>query len=676
VKALLVTIILSSALVGGLAAATLSVEEQQRIIDNYVAFTLGKDSDGRPLQAALHEADHDHGGYKCGTPAILEFYRNYSSLDPRLVEAAGAALATRPTTEHYYDTPGGRVRIHYDKTGPAQVWQAGVDSDGDGVPDYVETLAGYADRAYAYMTDTLGYPDPVDDSGTPSGGDSRVDIYLISLSANYYGATWPEYVSFPGGTPAVTPSWVVIDHDFQQIPAYVGRPLEAAKVTMAHEMFHTVHFSIDASEKIEWFEMTAVWMEEEQWDDVNDYYYYTPKFFNIPTRSLQSTWDTHHYASAIFPIFLSERYGDDIIRSVWEYSAINYNLTSYLQGCNLAIDSATCGKESYHSAFAEFAVWNFFTGPYAHQAPAGIGYPEAAAYDFFKLESMALHRQYPIYVPANTNQHLPEPNAATYIRMENLQAVTPNASPSWFFFCDTTPGYWGVSAIYQLEQYPDSHVVRTGVAKSVRNIFIDSLVGFWDCDSNATVWDSCLQDSVIVCTDSTFPPIDVSRYRSVTLVLSPTITDANYFATHPDVAMAYSLAEPSSVDSSLLNLPAAVLAPYPNPAVVSDMDGVPLRFKFRLPTDSTTYPAYPSAYLVVDVFSIAGERVITVEGRFIEDDRTGEHREGIYEAEWNMKNAGGKEVASGAYLAYARLFTSSARAVLLAEDRVKVALIR
>jgi hypothetical protein len=132
----------------------------------------------------------------------------------------------------------------------------------------------------------------------------------------------------------------------------------------------------------------------------------------------------------------------------------------------------------------------------------------------------------------------------------------------------------------------------------------------------------------------------------------------------------------NAIDSSLLNVPSAVLAPYPNPAVVSEMGGSGLTFRFRLPTDSTTYPAYPTAYLLVDLFTVAGERVKTVEGVFVGEDRTGEHREGVYEAQWNMRNDGGNEVASGVYLACARLFESSDKKSLLAEDRVKVAVIR
>ena len=110
--------------------------------------------------------------------------------------------------------------------------------------------------------------------------------------------------------------------------------------------------------------------------------------------------------------------------------------------------------------------------------------------------------------------------------------------------------------------------------------------------------------------------------------------------------------------------------------MASELAGEGVTFRFQVGTDETTTPIRQSAYLLVDVYSIAGERVKTVEGEFAGDDRTGEHRSGIFEAKWDMRNEGGDDVASGVYLAYARLYEGPYKRELLAEDHVKVALIR
>ena len=84
----------------------------------------------RSTTAATDDGDSRY--HKCGTPALLEFQRNYRNLDPSLLAAYGSvAAADRPITQFSYDSPGGRIKIHYDKTGSGAVWQANVDSDGD-----------------------------------------------------------------------------------------------------------------------------------------------------------------------------------------------------------------------------------------------------------------------------------------------------------------------------------------------------------------------------------------------------------------------------------------------------------------------------------------------------------------------------------------------------------------
>jgi hypothetical protein len=655
-------------------ADELSVDRQREIIENYL-YVRGQRSTPSAVASDLTGGE-PLPPVKCGTPAILEFYRNYENLDRDLVEALGAQFASRPVLSYAYDTPGGHIRVHYEKVGEDAVWQANVDSDVDGTPDYVETFGLIADSVYSYMTDTLGYPAPEVDSAETGGEDARTDIYLVHLSAGLYALTWPVYDSFTEMGRRTTPVWLEVSCDFQNVATYANRPLDAARVTLAHELFHGSHFNMDPAEDITWFEMSATWMEEEQYDEINDYYGYLPFYFNSPKQSLQSTLGNHPYASVLFPIFLSEVYGRDIIKSIWMHASASLRRT-YTEAADFAIDSSSGGTDDFHTAFAQFAVWNFFTGVYADQAPNGIGYSEKAAYPYIPLDAMEIHRSYPVLLYDGNYDSFPQPNAAMYTRLENLEAVADIADTlNWYVFGDSVhSGGWGVSAIFQMASVPDSHVVRTLFDSGEINDFgravdLDSLIGdVWVCTKDTLVNDT------VRCIDSMLT-LDLSQYRSITLVFSPTSTTRDTLYHYNRIPLGYSLANRSYLDSSLLNVPSAVLAPYPNPAVVSEMGGTGLTFRFRLPTDSTTYPAYPTAYLLIDLFTVAGERVKTLEGVFIGEDRTGVYREGIYEVQWDMRNDGGKDVASGAYLACARLFESSEKKNLLAEDRVKVAVIR
>ncbi len=656
----------------------LSLEQQRRIIEEFMYATGQK----VPLSAsAAQEDDQPVGRIKCGTPAILRYYRNLDRLDSHLIHSLGAQDMARPQLDYYYDSPRGWIRIHYDKLGTNRVWQADVDTDGDGTPDYVEALGRIADSCYNHMINVLRYPLPAADSACLGGEDNRIDVYLMSLYLGYYGLTYPQYDC---ATDSIhTPSWVVIDHDFQHLPEYVGRPLDAARVTLAHELFHTVHFTLDASEAIAWFEMTAVWMEEEQYDDINDYYTYDTLFFSYPERSIQDTLNNHHYQCMIWPLYLSEKYGVDIIKAIWMEAGALGRGQQYLAAADLKVDSASGHTANIVSAHAEFALWNFFTGPYAQQAPNGIGFSEAEYYSSIPLDRMDLHRTYPVTVPSGYNTHRPQPNGASYLRLENLESlltyywecadtdsvgncvdsveVLDTALSAFVYGNDINAGAWGVSAVYQMKNDPDSHFVNTVyVSDWGSGGFLHDLVG--------VPVDTGDGDTVRI--------IDVRDYRSVTFIFTPTTVNPYLYSGTAVVNLGYNIGDTSAVDPALANVPAAVLTPYPNPAVINEMGGAQLTFRFQAPTDETSYPTYSQALLLVDLYNVAGEYVSTVSGMFTGDDRTGTHRYGIYEAGWDMKNSAGKDVASGVYVAYARLYEGQDKNELLAEDHVKVAVIR
>ena len=223
-----------------------------------------------PLPASLQNVTLPH----CGTAIAFELFANRESLTTGFADAK--ALLQRPSLPHSAVSPDSLFRVHFSTEGNHAVYLSYVDTlhGGNGVPDYVDKIAEIADSVWHFEVDHLGYDAPPSDGS--NGGDSLMDIYIAELGGGYYGYTSPEDVlSDQSAT-----SYIVIDNDFNIWPynqsAELDRRLDAGRVTVAHEFFHTIHFAYDYTETgpdygLYWWEMPATWMEEMAYDDVNDY---------------------------------------------------------------------------------------------------------------------------------------------------------------------------------------------------------------------------------------------------------------------------------------------------------------------------------------------------------------------------------------------------------------------
>jgi hypothetical protein len=205
-------------------------------------------------------------------------------------------------------------------------------------------------------------------------------------------------------------------------------------------------------------------------------------------------------------------------------------------------------------------------------------------------------------------------------------------------------------------------------------------------------------------------------YRSITAIFTPASHVAANYSSSVPIGIAYGVSSESEIDPEKVNLPSAVLYPYPNPAVVANMPEESIFFRFQMETTETSYPGrcadsiiwilritdptytfdfitvdanndttrwvclsnygtQTGVYMMVDIFSIAGERVASIasdralsyQGSFAHGDRV---------IAWDMKNEAGKPVASGAYVAYARMYTSIKNGRFIAQAKAKIAIIR
>lgn len=371
----------------------------------------------------------------CATPAFVWITGHRNELSPEAQKELSLIMPTRPTyttTEKTYNTPSGHFKIHYVTSTLDSVYQSHV-VDSSSVPQYVIFIGGIADFVWTKEVDTLGYTAPPSDSGFPSnGGDGRYDIYLKSMAYGYLGYTQPEYYAPPNYFGAT--SFIVLRNDYS---LYGGNYNDYPRVTTAHEFFHAIQFGYDVNEREYvpsdtlspyhpyWMELTAVWMEDQIYPSINDYVNYLPYFYNYPWISLKAfSSDSndparyyHAYAACIWAFYLSERFGRDIIKSIW-------TVCGNVQGDNVlsATDATLLSKgSSLDKAFREFSVWNYFTGS---RADTVNYYAEGYRYPVVKVDP---NQQYSIY-PVNVASvpHPPEVLSTNYVEFAPELTFSPD----------------------------------------------------------------------------------------------------------------------------------------------------------------------------------------------------------------------------------------------------------
>jgi hypothetical protein len=358
---------------------------------------------------------------KDATPILLEVKKSWPGLSPE-TQAVLKTLLARPVRPYSYDSSEGHFKIHYDTTGTHKVPTA--DGNTNGIPDYVENLAFYADSSYRTMITYLGYRIPPSDG--VAGGDSKYDIYTEDMP--YYGYTQGES---PGPEPWNDyTSYISVHNDFIGFPPNddpEGDQKGAMKVTVAHEYFHAVQFAYDIGEAEWYMEISSTWMEDVAFDPVNDNYNYLPYFFNYPDLSLQTT-TIHEYASFIWNTYLAMNFDNNLIKDIWEGCIYG----TAINEINLALQSRGSSRDE---EFKKFTVWNYIT----NTRDDGLHYEEGTHYPLIKL--MRTHSAYPVI--NNSSSMTPDNLSANYIQF-NPSAGSYNLNIKF----DGQNGYlWGAKAL-------------------------------------------------------------------------------------------------------------------------------------------------------------------------------------------------------------------------------------
>jgi hypothetical protein len=566
----------------------------------------------------------------CATPIFVEFNASREDLTSQAWQKilSPEFHLPRPTgLDSTYDSPSGHFRIHYAITGNDAVYQPLVDINPlDGVPDYVNLCGTVLDSSWLVEVNQLGFTPPPSDSFyillpgfKNNGGDGKYDVYLDNIaSTGTAGYTAPETTQTLGSRRWT--SYVVLRNDYS---IYGGAFLELLRATAAHEFFHTIQFGLDVYEyeyyppdtarfpgdtltpfKLAWLEMSAVWAEEQVYDNINDYQNFLPSFLAFPwlslktfTYSFQNQYSTgyHPYGSCLWPIFLSERFGTDIIRSIW-------NKCGQYTGDNVFNDPP--GRKSatrdvldglgigFEQAFREFTVWNFFT---ASRTESGFGYSEGvnfgAKIDSFKFYPVANDT---IIGTVDSVPHPPQNLGSNYL------VFAPNP-------LDTAGGlYLSFQGIDNATWLGTAVPHANGSAPTLKSFSYNSqsLSG----QSRIYNWKNYDEIIMVLATGNPLPPDD---YRYTYQVFhDPNLSGTEAFAD-------------------------AIGDIYPNPFRFSEVSAV-------------SFPVFLSgnSFCNIDIFTVGGELVKKIRL----DLSPGDNSNPGFAPSWDGKDQDGKLVSSGIYI--------------------------
>ncbi len=306
------------------------------------------------------------------TLALRDLFLARPGLDSDQDATAGRLLA-RPS-DGSGDAYGDGYTVPSVKKCDGNVCVHWVRSTRDAPPDdaWARKTLAVMGQVWRHHVNELGYRRPVADGGR--GGNAKFDVYLKELGRQgLYGYCAPERRAPREKRQAS--GFCVLDDDFAR--GQFGRaPIDTLRVTAAHEFFHAVQFAYDFGEDPWLLESTATWMEERFADSVNDnraFLAYGQLARPATSLDLFEANGFAHYGNWPFWEYLSENYGNGIVRQVIQRTGTGGNLPNDYSV--EALRRVLRAKGGLPAVFAAYAAGN---GLPERNYDEGKAYPRAA----------------------------------------------------------------------------------------------------------------------------------------------------------------------------------------------------------------------------------------------------------------------------------------------------------
>ena len=291
-------------------------------------------------------------------------------------------------TAHNHVSESGRFKVWYTLEGNDAVPEAD-ESPADGVPDFVNKVAGHLDTTHQKLVGEVGLRPPLDDSmyhDRPDyGGDGKFDVYLMDMN----DSDGYRVVEACRQGPPQCAGYLAIENDF--VGFHYPSADIAIKILTSHEYPHAIQDAYLADIPRFWSEGTATWAEEYVFPEQQDFEGFLRSYFQnldrpIDAEQAGNLGDSYPYGTAIWPKFLEEKFGVAVIPAIFE------QLADRGEGADIwkATDAVLQNHDStLGEAFARFAVWNGLTGSRAELTTDEVGYADAANYPEASIESLA-----------------------------------------------------------------------------------------------------------------------------------------------------------------------------------------------------------------------------------------------------------------------------------------------
>lgn len=361
------------------------------------------------------------------TPFIIDIARNGHLLPDEIKTklkllgfdfSGNLVVMIRPNLDYYYDTV--HFRIHYDLTGTNAV--DNTITNENNIPDYINTMAIIFEEVYDHEINELGYTPPPNDGG--AGGSDAYDIYVKSTNA--YG--WTDW-DYPAISEKSYSSYITMRNNYKSYQFLHNTELENIQITAGHEFFHAIQLGYDGDAEIWLMEATAVWMEEETYDDVNDCYQYMIPWFVKPHMSLNQSYGLHQYGSYIFFKYIVEHLGGpEIIKNTWEQSRL-FDSSGDIDYSIQSVDLALKGhNHSFKKALNNMSIANAIFS--AEDAAGQYAYEEAIGYHNYREYSYndTLSIQLGIYDSLNFIKGIPANIESNNLQLYGSQYIKINAT--------------------------------------------------------------------------------------------------------------------------------------------------------------------------------------------------------------------------------------------------------